>query len=321
MEKLSFDLNVPKESSGGNTKSVSFEIHHGGCFTPMPSRSYIGGQVSSVDVLDIDEFCLHDLKEMVVKLGYGVPDLMYYHFLRPRLGLGYGSLYQVTGPFRDQCVVSMDRKECSSRKWELNGIPCKYVVAAMYNITENGMGVGIPEQWVHAAYRLETWGNVYSFKINPCNGKGMWPAVESKIVIISPIHKPQVGRPKKKKKNSVDELASQSCSIGKLFRKGKSVKCSKCGNLGHNRIGCKGQDGASQAGGSSQQSQEARQAVGARDVSSQAASSSEQSQATRQAAGARNASSQAGGCSQQSYGPRQGTGAALSQTSQGDGSS
>ncbi|GJV86705.1 hypothetical protein Tco_0761497 [Tanacetum coccineum] len=33
---------------------------------------------------------LHDLKDMVVKLGYGVADLMYYHFLRPRLGLDYG---------------------------------------------------------------------------------------------------------------------------------------------------------------------------------------------------------------------------------------
>ncbi|GJR08002.1 hypothetical protein Tco_0790654 [Tanacetum coccineum] len=66
------------------------EIHHGGCFTPIPSRSYVGGQVSTVNVVDIDEFCLHDLKDMVVKLGYGVADLMYYHFLIPRLGLDYG---------------------------------------------------------------------------------------------------------------------------------------------------------------------------------------------------------------------------------------
>ncbi|GJQ95780.1 hypothetical protein Tco_0006919 [Tanacetum coccineum] len=98
MEKLSFDLNVHKESSdtdeaaqyGGNPMSVTFEIHHGRCFTPTPSKSYVGGQVSSVDVVDIDEFCLNDLKEMVVKLVYGVADLMYYYFLRPRLGLDYG---------------------------------------------------------------------------------------------------------------------------------------------------------------------------------------------------------------------------------------
>ncbi|GKA37847.1 mutator type transposase [Tanacetum coccineum] len=90
MVKLSFTLNVCKESSdtdeaaqyGGNPKSLTFEIHHDGCFTPTPSRSYVGGQVSSVDVVDIDELCLHDLKEMVVKLGFGVAGLMYYYFLR-----------------------------------------------------------------------------------------------------------------------------------------------------------------------------------------------------------------------------------------------
>nr|GEU70376.1 putative calmodulin-binding domain, plant [Tanacetum cinerariifolium] len=52
--------------------------------------SYVGRQVSSVNVVDIKDFCLHNLKDMVVKLGYGVTDLIYYHFLRPRLGLGYG---------------------------------------------------------------------------------------------------------------------------------------------------------------------------------------------------------------------------------------
>ncbi|GJZ32121.1 hypothetical protein Tco_0577557 [Tanacetum coccineum] len=29
-------------------------------------------------------------------------------------------------------------------KWELTGIPCKYVVAAIYNMSENSVGVGIP---------------------------------------------------------------------------------------------------------------------------------------------------------------------------------
>ncbi|GJV71040.1 hypothetical protein Tco_1491035, partial [Tanacetum coccineum] len=92
------DLNEPKDSSktdkaaqnGRTPKSLTLEIHHGGWFTPTPSRSYIGGHVSSVNVVDIDEFCLHDLKDMVVKLGYGVEDLMYCHFLIPSLGLDYG---------------------------------------------------------------------------------------------------------------------------------------------------------------------------------------------------------------------------------------
>nr|GEV49435.1 transposase, mutator type [Tanacetum cinerariifolium] len=98
MVKISFNLNEPKDSSktdkaaenGHTLKSFTLKIHYGGCFTPIPSRSYVGGQVSSVNVDDIDKFCLHDLKDMVAKLGYGLADLMYYHFLIPRLGLDYG---------------------------------------------------------------------------------------------------------------------------------------------------------------------------------------------------------------------------------------
>nr|GEU38352.1 GAF domain-containing protein [Tanacetum cinerariifolium] len=92
MVKQSFDLNMPKDNSNTDeaAQNVTFEIHHNGCFTPTPSRSYIGGQVSLVNVVDIDEFYLYDLKDMVVKLGYGVTDLMYFYFLRPRLGLDYG---------------------------------------------------------------------------------------------------------------------------------------------------------------------------------------------------------------------------------------
>ncbi|GKB90709.1 mutator type transposase [Tanacetum coccineum] len=137
------------------------------------------------------------------------------------------------------------------------------------------------EQWSRShflgscSYRHETWAHVYLFKINPCNGKEMWLVVESRLVIISPIHKPQVSRPPKKRNKSNDKLASQSCSSGNISRKGKSVKCSKCRNLGHNRKGCKSQGGASQVGGSSQQSQGARKAASARNISSQAAGSSQ----------------------------------------------
>ncbi|GKD06966.1 mutator type transposase [Tanacetum coccineum] len=200
-----------------------------------------------------------------------------------------GFLYQVTGPYKDQCVVNMETRLYSCKKWELTGIPCKHDVAAIYNMSENSVGVAIPEQWVHASYRLETRAHVYSFKVNPCNGKEMWPVVESRTVIIPPLYKPQVGRPPKKRKKSHDDISNESCSSGKLSRKGKSVRCGKCGNVGHNRKGCRGQGGATQASGSSARNVSgqagARQADGARNVSSQDV-------------GARNVSSQSGGSSQ-----------------------
>ncbi|GKC10450.1 mutator type transposase [Tanacetum coccineum] len=142
---------------------------------------------------------------------------------------------------------------------------------AIYNMSKNSVGVAIPEQWVHAAYRLETWAHVYSFKVNPCNGREMWPIVEATTVIVPHLYKPQVDRPPKKRKKSHDEIANESCSSGKLSRKGKLVKCGKYGNVGHNRKGCRGQGGATQAGGSSARNVSgqggARRTVGARNVS------------------------------------------------------
>ncbi|GKA75436.1 mutator type transposase [Tanacetum coccineum] len=203
----------------------------------------------------------------------------------------------------------MDRRVCSCRKWELTRIPCKHT--GIYNMSENSVGVGIPEQWVHAAYRLETWAHVYSFKVNPCNRRDMWPVVESRIVIIPPLYKPLIGRPPKKRKKSNDEITSQSASSGKISRKGKSVSCGKCGNVVHNRKGYSGQGGSSsQAGARKVSGQSASatnvsgQAAGARKVSGQAVGSRKVS---GQAADARKASSQPSAAqSIAKQGPRQG---------------
>ncbi|GJT51973.1 mutator type transposase [Tanacetum coccineum] len=100
---------------------------------------------------------------------------------------------------------------------------------------------------VHAAYRLETWAHVYLFKVNLCNGREIWLEVEATTVIAPPLYKPQVSRPPKKRKKSHDEVTNESCSSGKLSRKGKSVRCGKCGNVGHNMKGYRGQGGATQA--------------------------------------------------------------------------
>ncbi|GKB24934.1 mutator type transposase [Tanacetum coccineum] len=103
-------------------------------------------------------------------------------------------------------------------------------------------------------------------EVNPCNGRDMWPVVESRTVIIPPLYKPLIGRPLKKRKKSNDEIASQSASSGKLSKKGKSVSCGKCGNVGHNRKGCRGQGGGSSQAGTRKVY---GQAVDARKASSQ----------------------------------------------------
>ncbi|PWA77315.1 transposase, mutator type [Artemisia annua] len=122
------------------------------------------------------------------------------------------SLYKVSVPNEDHCITNMDRKECGCRMWELTGIPCKHAVAAINYMNEDGKGVAVPEEWVHAAYSLETWVRMYSFKINGCSGRRYWPRIESTTVIIPPNHRPQVDRPTKKmKSNDEHALPTSSC--------------------------------------------------------------------------------------------------------------
>ncbi|GKC36421.1 hypothetical protein Tco_1048805 [Tanacetum coccineum] len=216
-------------------------------------------------------------------------------YLMKRIVVVQKVIAKTVRPVTPSVITLFEDIKKATKKWDLTGIPCKHDVAAIYNMSENSMGVAIPEQWVHAAYKLETWAHLYSFKVNPCNGREMWPVVESRTVIISPLYKPQVGSPPKKRNKSNDEIASQNASLGKLSRKGKSIKCGKYGNMGHNKKGYMGQGSASQAGGSSQAGARkvSGQAAGARNDLSQSCGSSQAGarKVFGQVAGARKASS------------------------------
>ncbi|GJX12766.1 mutator type transposase, partial [Tanacetum coccineum] len=108
-----------------------------------------------------------------------------------------GILYQATGQYGDQCVLNVEERSCSCRKWDLTGMPCKHAVAAIWNMAKNGLEPGIPETWPYYSYT-------------------------------SDYHTP-IGRPPKKRKKSVAELYDGMVKDGKLSRAGKTVTCLKCG--------------------------------------------------------------------------------------------
>ena len=68
-----------------------------------------------------------------------------------------GNKYQVNGPWGEQCTVDVSSKTCSCRRWELTGMPCKHAVAAINDMGNNGIEVGLPEAWVKSCYWLSTW--------------------------------------------------------------------------------------------------------------------------------------------------------------------
>ncbi|GKF81164.1 hypothetical protein Tco_0239766, partial [Tanacetum coccineum] len=133
-----------------------------------------------------------------------------------------GILCQSTGQYREQCMVNVEDKSRSCRKWDLTGILYKHVVAAIWNMAENRLEPSIPETWVHESYWLTTWEEMYRFKINPCNGPDLWPPSDSPITLTPPDYHTPIDRPPKKRKKSVAELYGNMVKDGKLSRAGKT---------------------------------------------------------------------------------------------------
>nr|KAJ0220763.1 hypothetical protein LSAT_V11C200050740 [Lactuca sativa] len=154
--------------------------------------------------------------------------------------------YQVASTWQDQYVVNLNDHSCSCRFWEITGFPCRHAVCAIWDKIENGENAPHVDEWVHPCYRLSTWKAMYFNKIDPLNGRTMWPKSDCPFTLLPPKHKTQVGRPKKKRRRGVDEPNSQA---GRLSRKYLVVTCSKCHNKGHNSRTCKGQGGSGEVGG------------------------------------------------------------------------
>ncbi|KAD4888939.1 hypothetical protein E3N88_21012 [Mikania micrantha] len=156
-----------------------------------------------------------------------------------------GSKYQVTGFNGEHYVVDVVEKVCSCRNWELLSIPCKHAVAANWDMALNGMEVDIPKKWVDMCFWLDTWKDVYSHKVEPINGRCMWPKSKCPTELKEPIHHKPIGRPRKMRKNDALEKDDDMVKNGKLTRRWNTVTCSKCGKKGHNKKTCRGQSQSS----------------------------------------------------------------------------
>nr|KAJ0194847.1 hypothetical protein LSAT_V11C700371460 [Lactuca sativa] len=131
----------------------------------------------------------------------------------------------------DQFIVNLDEKTCTCRHWEITGMLCSHAISALWDKIKHGTK-NVPE--------LEHWAEMYKHKIEPINGRLMWPKSPCPTKLLTPKHVVQVGRPKKKRKKAYDEPATQG---RKLSKKWTNVTCGKCNNKGHNSRTCKGQGG------------------------------------------------------------------------------
>nr|KAJ0212314.1 hypothetical protein LSAT_V11C400220460 [Lactuca sativa] len=108
-----------------------------------------------------------------------------------------------------QHVVDVRNKTCTCRNWELIGIPCGHEIATLNEMSKDPEAELDIYKCVHKVYFLERWKKAYSFKVDPIKGRSMWPKSECPTKLIPPPHHTEVGRPKKKRRQSEGERLSK----------------------------------------------------------------------------------------------------------------
>ncbi|WVZ03118.1 hypothetical protein V8G54_023924 [Vigna mungo] len=108
-------------------------------------------------------------------------------------------------------------------------IPCRHAIAAINYKVQN------PEYYVHVYYKKQAYVTCYAPEIVPINGQQMWPTSENTLLLLPPIYKTPLGRPKKLRRRETDEPVSHT----KLSKKHAIMKCSNCKEFGHNVRSCR----------------------------------------------------------------------------------
>ncbi|GJS84267.1 hypothetical protein Tco_0750808 [Tanacetum coccineum] len=75
-ERLAIIIDSSQESL------FALKLNYVGIFTESPGRSYVNGDFAYFDCIDIDEFSIHELNDMVKKLGFSSKTIMNYNFLK-----------------------------------------------------------------------------------------------------------------------------------------------------------------------------------------------------------------------------------------------
>ena len=140
-------------------------------------------------------------------------------------------------------AADLRAKTCSCRRWDLCGIPCPHAISAIFQWNEN------IEDYVDNFYKKEAYLKTYGPIIAPVPSMNQW--VRSGLLAIKlPNFRTQPGRLRKvrtKEPGEVEIPASvppipkppnwipKPTRLRRIFIK---IRCTICGQEGHNRRGC-----------------------------------------------------------------------------------
>ncbi|KAL5573320.1 hypothetical protein UlMin_022917 [Ulmus minor] len=127
-----------------------------------------------------------------------------------------------------QYAMDLAHKVCSCRAWDISGIPCSHVVAAIYHERAQ------PVDYVNQYYKKESMLKAYVHEQVPLPDEKDWPKTGLRP-ITPPSSKRQPGRPKRIRRRESNEAAPNAT---KLKRYNIKKFCTKCKQEGHNSRTC-----------------------------------------------------------------------------------
>lgn len=142
--------------------------------------------------------------------------------------VGGNRTYEISHCFEGNRVVNLIERTYTCIVWQLNGVPCNHVVAAIFD--ERGR----PENYMDDVFLRETFLKAYDWHIHPMPGEEDWS--ECNYNEIGPPNvKIAPGRPKKKRNRENGEPTNPH----RISKKDTKVNCGNCYMEGHNDKTCK----------------------------------------------------------------------------------
>jgi hypothetical protein len=118
-----------------------------------------------------------------------------------------------------KCVVNLEERNCSCRKWQVLGIPCKHAIAFITYLRES------LEKYVDNYYSVGKFRAAYESLIPAMPDKAQWPQFDHGFFMHPPLIKSTVGRRQNQR--------FKGCTEGSTTRKKGSHQCKVCKKYGH----------------------------------------------------------------------------------------
>jgi hypothetical protein len=125
-----------------------------------------------------------------------------------------------------KCVVNLDKRTCSCRKWDVTSIPCNHVIAFITSLNEP------LEKYVNKYYSVETFRAAYDTLIPAMPDKSQWPESDHGFFMHPPLLKSTAGRRHNERFKGCYEAGSSTKKKG-------SHQCPICKSYGHRWYNCK----------------------------------------------------------------------------------